>query len=253
MPACTPVSREPIASVNAPGCLSPDSRLDQRGDHLAQPGDVDRGPVPAVDDPDRRVGDLRPQPGVVGDVPGGLVGQPAQVGDDLGGLLVAMTRGPDLPSAPAVAAARSQSTNCAMHPPYPCGGTPGCRDPLAGASGRAPSAAAAGGERGGDPVQRRLRPRPRRPAPASASTANASSRPSAVVTTPGDRADPGQRAGLGPDHARRRPPGRRRRGNRSVERARYQAATGRPAKTRAQLRAVAGRRPARAARSAAPG
>ena len=27
VPACTPVSREPIASVSAPGCLSPESRL----------------------------------------------------------------------------------------------------------------------------------------------------------------------------------------------------------------------------------
>ena len=31
-------------------------------------------------------GDLGPQPGVLGHVPGGLFGQPPQVGDDPGGL-----------------------------------------------------------------------------------------------------------------------------------------------------------------------
>ena len=77
------------------------------------------GPVPAVDHAHRRVRRPAAQPGVVGDVPGRLVGQSPQVGDHVGGLGVATPRGPDLLSAPAVAAARSQSTNCAMHPPYP--------------------------------------------------------------------------------------------------------------------------------------
>ena len=206
MPACTPVSRDPTASASAPGCCAAGHPVQQRGDHLAQPVDVGRGPVAPVDHPYRRRRD-RPEPGPCtpgrarpprrpaarssATTPVGLAqGHPrARLAERAGG------RGGQIPvheSAPCPHRTRGR-------PAVPLD-SPGTQRSGSAARERSTSSgAAAGGHGGRDAVQ--AASAASEFDVASATSEKASSRPSASTATPGERVDPGQGAGLGPHDA----------------------------------------------------
>ena len=182
--------------------------------------------------------DLGGQPGVGGDVPGGLVGQRRAARPPPGW---PRRRTPRVRISPARPRWRrpdpSQRTAPCTHRTRGATSAGLWRNPqVAGRS------AAAGDQLGRDPVAAPPGRRPSSPVP-SARIAKTSSRPSAVTSCAGDRVDPGQRAGLGPDHALADPvrAAARRTGSRSVP---DQPATGSPPNIGGQRRAACRSRPA---------